>query len=405
MRRIPWKLIFLILALLAPAVVFIACSKNSQAASQTEKQKTQKYQCPMHPNYTSDKPGDCPVCGMNLVPMEDTGQTSVQTPQAAQPQTPRKRRMYRSTMNPNEVSDKPGKDSMGMEMEPFDVEEETAAPQVEGFSTVKISPEKQQLIGITTAAVKRNGVTRVVRTTGRVAYDPDLYYAEQEYLTALDTFNKAKTTGTGDFTESSQSLVEAARYRLHILGLGDEQIEALAQQGKPDKTLLTPEPGKGAWIYASIYEDDVRLVKPGQAALVSLPTVIREKFRGKVVAVDPVLDPQTRSARARIFIENNPAALKPDSYGSVEIQVPLGAQLTVPADAVMDTGTRQVVFIDKGQGVLEPREVKGYRNDGSFILQSGATAGEKVVTNANFLVDSESQLKAATKQAGGGHKH
>jgi multidrug efflux pump subunit AcrA (membrane-fusion protein) len=149
----------------------------------------------------------------------------------------------------------------------------------------------------------------------------------------------------------------------------------------------------------------VRLVKPGQSALVSLPTVTREKFRGKVVAIDPVLDPQTRSARARIFIENNPAALKPDSYGSVEIQVPLGAQLTVPADAVMDTGTRQVVFIDKGQGVLEPREVKGYRNDGSFILQSGATAGEKVVTNANFLVDSESQLKAATKQAGGGHKH
>jgi Cu(I)/Ag(I) efflux system membrane fusion protein len=394
-------LVILVLAAAGAGTVFIACSRNmstGQPGAQQAQKAASKYYCPMHPNYVSDKPGDCPICGMSLVAMEQE-----------QPlQTVVKKRMYRSTMMPNEVSDKPGKDSMGMEMVPFEVEESTQ--NVEGLSTITVSPEKQQLIGIKTAVAEQRDVSRVIRTSGRVAYDPDLYYAEQEFISSVKTLEQAQQSPTPTLQDSARSLVDSSRTRLKLMGLSDEQIDRLAKKGTPDRSLLLSKDEPEAWIYAPVYEDDLRFVKPGQMAHITMPTGSGSgMLHGTVVSVDPVLDPSTRSSKARIQVENKTGNLTSEAYVNVEIDVPLGNRMTVPADAVMNTGERQVVFIDKGQGVLEPREIKtDFRSDSYYAVRSGLSKGERVVTNANFLVDSESQLKSTLKKSAGsmgGHKH
>ncbi len=150
-----------------------SCSKNSEhrhEATVEHSQQKKLYHCPMHPTYTSDKPGECPICGMSLVPIEE------EKPQV------KKRIMYRSTMNPNEVSDKPGKDSMGMEMEAFEVEETPVVSTVEGRSIVKITPEKQQTIGVKTGIVELRKLEKTIRTVGKVDYvEPELAFINTKF--------------------------------------------------------------------------------------------------------------------------------------------------------------------------------------------------------------------------------
>lgn len=397
------KIIFAALFLILPSLFFVSCSKNVNSKNGNTNNAAQKvspkYTCPMHPSYISDKPGDCPICGMTLVPVEQA------MPVPAH-QT-KKKIMYRSTMNPGEVSDTPGKDSMGMEMERFEVEEPPAQAEVEGLSTINVSPQTQQLIGIKTAIAQKRDVSKTIRTSGRVAYDPELYYAQQEYLTSLNTYQQSVKSSQGGIADSAKSLVDSSRFRLKLMGLGDEQIENLSEEGAPDKSLLLTGRDKKAWVYAAIYEADLGFVKIGQFVKVSASQISQEVFSGEIVSLDPVIDPATRSIRARILIENENGILKPEAFLNVEIYIPLGNLLAIPAESIMDTGTRQVVFVDKGQGILEPREVLiGYRTDDYYTVKSGINTGEKVVTNANFLIDSESQLKAALKQAiSGEHSH
>ena len=386
-------LIIALCLLFVPAAVFISCAKTGTDGKTAVEKQTQKYMCPMHPNYVSDKPGDCPICGMTLVPVKQKQST-------ASPQQ-QKKVMYRSTMKPGEVSDKPGKDSMGMEMEKFVVEQgSAAATPVAGLSAVTVTPEQRQLIGLKTEHAVRRDMTRSIATSGRVAYDPDLYYAEQEYLSSTKLFMQSKTSSQDAFPDNARSLRDASRLKLKLMGLSDVQIDALAKNGSPDTSLLLPQESKNIWIYAAIYADDIQYVKPGQTAVITVPSVMSGSIRGKIVAIDPVVDPSTRSARARITAENSGGILKPETYLNVTIQVPLGIQLVIPQDAVMDTGTRTVVFVDKGEGVLEPREVKvTYRTDEYAAIVSGLSEGDRVVTNANFLIDSESQLKASQQQS------
>jgi hypothetical protein len=391
---------------LAPAALMTAWpKKGGPAQTAAAQQAPKKYTCPMHPQYTAEKPGECPICGMNLVPADAPAPAPSSAPAAGQP--PKKKIMYRSTMNPNEVSDKPGKDSMGMEMEPFEVEETPQGPAVEGLAPVRVSPEQRQLIGLATVTVKRRTVAKTIRTSGRVAYDPDLYYAEQEYLGALTAAAQVPGAADAGVASGAASLVESARMKLKLMGLGDEQIRALEQAGTPDSSLLLAKGNRDVWVYAAVYASDLAQVKAGQRAVITAPSVTDATYEGTIAAVDPVLDPQTRSARARIPVANAGGVLRPEVYVTVEISIPLGTGLVVPADAVIDTGTRKVVFVDTGTGVLEPREVQaGTRTDDLYLLKGGVVAGEKVVTNANFLIDSESQLKASMqKAAGGGHVH
>ncbi|MCX5782744.1 MAG: efflux RND transporter periplasmic adaptor subunit [Elusimicrobia bacterium] len=373
------KILIIGLCCLFLPFTFSSCSKHSSVANAKTKVK---YCCSMHQNYAAAKSGKCPVCNMDLVPVE--------TPQK---ETVKKTVMYRSTMNPSEVSDKPGKDSMGMEMEPFEVGEAPVSQKVEGLAPINISPEKQKMIGVQTAEAEVRELKRTIRTVGKVAYDPDLYYAEEEFISSLKTYGQSKAGGNAD--SGAKSLLDASKFKLKLMGLSEGQVNELASKGVPDKTLLITEGSSRAWVYASIYEDDLGFVKPKMKAEITLPSVPDKIFQGQIIAVNPTLDPETRNTTARILVTNSSNILRPEVYVNVNIYVPLGKKLSVPANAVFDTGVRKVVFVDKGQGNLEPREiVVAFAADDYYAVDSGLSAGDMVVTNANFLIDSESQLKS-----------
>jgi|SRR3989339_209293 len=394
-----WFLLLTTFCLLL-SVLFIACSKNKEHEHHNAEQTSEKYYCPMHPNYISDKPGDCPICGMKLVKDE---KKSV-SPESSTKQK-EKKIMYKSTMHPNEVSDRPGKDSMGMEMVPFEVEEKPTTA-VKGLSTITIPLEKQQLIGVKTAIVKKRDVFKTIKTVGNTAHDPELYFAEQEYITSFKTYQKIKDSSQAEAIKNAKDLMESAKFKLNLLGFNNEQIEELEKRGVPDEGLLITEESENLWVYATIYEYDLKYVKINQEAKITSSSVLNESISGKVITIDPVLNPETRSAKVRILVNDKSLSLKHETFVNVEIKIPLGMVLTLPDTAVMDTGIRQIIFIDKGNGIFEPREIKvSEKINDYYIIKSGVSEGERVVSSANFLIDSESQLKSILQDMSGEQKH
>jgi len=338
---------------------------------------SQLWTCPMHPYYISDKPGDCPICGMKLVKVEPESQKS-------------------KVKSQNEGA---GMENMpGMEMK-----KNAGAPD---RVVVKIDPEKQQLIDVRTGVVAKRNLGNSVQAVGVVAYDPELYYTQQQLISAALSLRKAKAGADNSGIVSAQDALNSAETRLKVMGLGEQQIKDLANKAEPDKSLLISGRGDTVWIYAQVYQDDLKYVKMGADADITLPSSGNEVFDGKVVAIDSALNPETRSVRVRILVKNTGDAFKPEMYVNVGIKSAIGNFLSVPEDAIMDTGSKQVAFVDKGDGYFEPRYVVlGPKIGGYYVVTLGLAEGEKVAINANFLIDSESQLKAALGQMGGGHKH
>ena len=383
-------ILILVIAALGAAVL-PCCSKKTQPSGGLQNRKTAaKYYCPMHPNCTSDRPGTCSICGMTLVPIEERSSP-------AEPET-HKKIMYRSTMNPKEISSMPGKDSMGMEMEPFDAEEAAGTAGLPGMATVRISSEKLQTIGVKTERVKKRDLVKKIITVGKVAYDPDLYYAQQEYISSYRFYGSIKDSPQKDAVRNAAEMLDSSKFKLKLMGMSGEQIDALGTAGSPDRSLLSAEGSSNVWVYATIYEQDYKLVKPGQHAKITAASLSRDSYEGKIIALDPVLDPGTRSARARITVPNENGVLKPEFFVNVEVDVPLGVFTAVPVGAVIDTGERKIVFVDRGNGLLEPRAViTGFATDEYYSVISGVSEGDVVVTSANFLLDSESSIRAAVE--------
>ncbi len=259
-------------------------------------------------------------------------------------------------------------------------------------------------------------------------YSPDLVTSQEEYLLALRTRDQLSYSSLPEARNGSQGLVEAARRRLLLWDLTSQQIKALEERGAPQTylTLFAPasgivmekmavkgmrvEPGmklyriadlSTVWLYADIYEYEVPLVREGQTVTIALSSYPGETFSGKITYIYPYLDTQTRTNKVRLEFANRQGKLKPGMYANSEIEVNLGPALTVPESAVLRTGLRQLVFVDQGQGVFAPREVKlGVKADSRFAVLDGLAAGERVVTSGNFLLDSESKLQSATSMMG-----
>ncbi|HEV8374895.1 MAG TPA: efflux RND transporter periplasmic adaptor subunit [Candidatus Polarisedimenticolia bacterium] len=433
----------------------IGCSrkgeKTGSGAPEAPKRAETLYQCPMHPAMQSDKPGDCPICGMRMVPIEK-GEVKSRP----------KKIIYRSTMNPNEVSDKPGKDSMGMEMERVELDETPReSPTVAGRAAINIPFRKQQLIGVRTTAVKRAPFVRTIKTVGRVAsdetrlhhvhskiegwveklsvnatgervrkgqpllslYSPELLAAQEEYLLARKS---RKDLGDGAPQEAAKrvdDLVESSRRRLLLVDFTSDQIEQLEKSGQSSRTVTLFAPVSGyvlqrnvtqgeridssatlldiadlsrVWVLASVFEYEVPFVEVGQSALMTLDYLPGKSFQGKVTLLYPVLDSASRTVQVRLEFANPGLELKPDMYAQVELRSDLGERLVVPESAVLSSGTRNIVFVAQGEGYFEPREVRlGLRLPDAVEVMEGLKEGESVVTSGNFLIDSESKLKAA----------
>ncbi len=420
------------------------------------------YQCPMHPTIVQNHPGDCPICGMKLVKMEPGGAL-------AKASGERKVLYYRSPMDPKQTSPAPRKDEMGMDYVPvYEDEVSGGASSVEGLATVNIDPSRQQLIGLKTAEVARGNVGGAWRTVGRVAmdetrvrhvnikvpafverinvdfvgrsvrkgeplfsiYSPELLSAQEEYLLALRT--RKSLSGAGGLSDDGDTLVAAARRKLRLWDIPESEIERLEKAGQPTKTLTIYSPIAGVvtkkdvvegmkldagampyeivdlsevWVLADVYESELRHVKIGMPATLTLNAYPNRVFKGRVSFVDPLLDPRTRTIKVRLAFPNPSGELKPEMFGEVVLQGPVREGLRLPADAVIDSGTSKVVFVSLGEGKFQPREVGLGESDGRTIeVVSGVAEGEQVVIHANFLIDSESRLRAslaamANKQA------
>ena len=426
--------------------------------------KAGKYHCPMHPTYISDKAGDCPICGMKLVPIKEAQPPAGTNAPAA------KAVKYTCPMHPNIVSNAPGVcPECNMKLVPM--KEEAAAPApgvVPGRTAVMLSAEKEQLIGLRTEKAETRALTNFIHATAVVQHDetrfakvslrfngwiqslkvnyvgqfveqgdpmmtvysPELFVTENEYLMAFRNLAKAKKDSVAALTESAQRLLDSTRRRLELWQIGDEEIRALEQRGTPSDQLLVRAPTSGhviaktavegkafmagetlfevadlhrVWVRVAVFESDFPRIKVGETARVTFPSLGHRTFESTITFIYPHFDPQTRRGEVRIELDNPGHILRPDMWGSVEIVVPVGQVLTVPASAVLDTGERYVAFVKRADAHLEPRELKiGAQTDGYWEVQSGLKEGESVVTRALFLVDSESQLKAAISAMSGG---
>lgn len=445
----PWVLVLALVAGLAAGVTatgLVLRRPTPSAGAAAEGAHTHAtYVCPMHPSITSDKPGECPICGMQLVSV-------------GQPSAERKILFYRSPMDPKQTSHTPRKDEMGMDYVPvYSDEIDANQPSVTGLATVGIDPQRQQLIGLRTAPVQEGPVGGSWRTVGRVAvdetrvhhvalkfagfieqvfvdyvgkpvrageplftiYSPDVVSAEEEYLLALRT---RASLGPGS-AQAGEDLVAAARERLKLWDIPESEIRRLERTGKAQRTVTLYAPMSGVvtkkdvvmghrvaegdmpyevtdlgqvWVLADAYESDLGRVKLGTPATLTLQAFPGREFPGKVIFIDPILDAKTRTAKVRLAFPNPTGELKPEMFGEVTLRTPAHRGLSIPTDAIIDSGTRKVVFVALGAGKFRPREVRIGSSDGerSEVLE-GLSAGEQVVTRANFLVDSESRLRAS----------
>ncbi|MCC6503717.1 MAG: efflux RND transporter periplasmic adaptor subunit [Deltaproteobacteria bacterium] len=419
----------------------------------------------MNPEVTSPTPMKDPM-GMDYVPVyEDEGK----------PQGERKVLFYRNPMNPEVTSPVPMKDSMGMDYIPVYEDE---AEQVPG--TVRISPEKIQMIGVKSEEVVLRRLDRVIRTVGRVdpvenkvfvittkvpgwieklhvgrtdqmvsrgdklveLYSPDLITAQEEYLLALKGLNDVKASPYPEVKKGAEALLEAARQRLRYWDISEDQIDLLRNTGKVRRTMTIAAPATGSvtekmvvegqkiepgeplfkiidhsmvWVYGEVYEYEMPYIKVGQTAKLSPAYSPGEVYTGKIehiyshlgsIRYVPEAGTEVRTAKVRVALPNRGHKLKPGMYLNVELAVNLAkSAVAVPDSAVLDSGLKQLVIVDRRDGTFEPREVVlGGKADGYYQITKGIKKGEWVVTSANFLLDSESNLKAAVGTMAG-HQH
>ena len=365
-------------------------TRQGMAASKTAKEL---YYCPMHPNFTSDKPGNCAICGMTLVKKETTAVS--QTEQKPAQAHSRKILFYRNPMNPQVTSPVPMKDQMGMDYIPV-YEEETAHVH----TGVYINPAKQQLIGVKKEKVQKRKLSGQILTVGRVAYDPMLFTTQQEYLQALKSSQAVSKDSLSYIEEQSAALIKTMRQKLFAMGMSEAEIDELEKRGKPQQNLYLPgSEDKNVWVYITIYEYEVGLVKTGTPVEVGAIAYPGEIFEGQVISVTPILESATRTLKARALVDNPENKLKLEMFVNVVIKYDLGERLAVPEDAVMHTGTRDIVFVADPNGYFESRVVTlGAKAQGYYGVLRGLAADESVVTSGNFLIDSESKLNAVLSQ-------
>jgi Cu(I)/Ag(I) efflux system membrane fusion protein len=254
-------------------------------------------------------------------------------------------------------------------------------------------------------------------------YSPELVSTQEEYLIALRAKKSLTKSPFPEVAGSGETLAESAKRRLKLWDITDEEIRNLEESGKAKKTLTLYAPFTGfvleksaykgvnvmpgmalykladlsvVWLYADIYEYELPFIRLGEQAKIQLSYLPGETFTGKAIYIYPSLNPETRTAKVRFEFPNPHERLKPEMYANVEIKIRLGQKLAVPEGAIIDTGLRQLAVVDKGSGYFEPREVKvGSKVEGYYEVIKGLRAGERVVTSANFLIDSESKLKEA----------
>ncbi len=467
----------------------------------------QKYHCPMHPTYIDDKPGDCPICGMRLVPIEEktaptatpgahaahstakyycemdpevgSDDSEARCPKCGMKLVPnpdyqpggaavaaasgeRKLLFYRNPMNPEVTSPVPAKDEMGMDYVPvYSDEIAKAGGGVPGLAPVEATAEGLELAGVRTMEATIGRISHTIRTVGTITadetrvrhihtkisgwveklnlnytgqyvkegepilslYSQELYSGQLEFLSALENAAKLERSNLPQVKQGAEDLVAAARSRLELFDVPAGFIDQVQRDKKPmhNVTLAAPvsgyvtvkdvveghevEPGNElftitdlsrVWVEADVYEYEAPYVQVGQTATIASPYASGASREARVSYIYPFLNTESRTLKVRFELDNGDLSWRPGMYVDVNLSTQTQEGVIIADTAIMDTGARQIVFVSTGPTRFEPRLVRvGTRDEGRALVLSGVAAGERVVVRANFLLDSESRLRAA----------
>jgi Cu(I)/Ag(I) efflux system membrane fusion protein len=402
-------------ALILLAIAAAGCAKPDRV-SPLAKGAVEYWTCTMHPSVHAKAPGKCPICGMDLVPVYKNNGAGSSERASAAPEGPA-----------TALFSVPVERQQQIGVTYAQAAERPLRFELRAVGTLEPDPAKTfSYVARTDGYVESLGVTSPGQavTPGQVLltlYSPEIRATEQELVNLLRDGGR------------NAALITSARERLRLWNVASEDIEALARGGpasdrlalrspfagvvdrvaakvgmgiKTGDELVTVVDLSGLWLWVEFYENEAGLLSNGQAVNVTLPSLPREAFRGALAVIDPKVDPVKRTVRVRVDLPNPSRRLLPGMYANVVIQADAGRGLTVPASAVLPTGSRMLAFVDKGQGKLEPRfievgrqftDLESPRRDRYDEVVSGLQAGERVVASANFLIDAESQVQGALK--------
>jgi RND family efflux transporter MFP subunit len=424
-------LLVVIAAAFAGGYIYKAVKGSTAETAQKGGRNVLYWVDPMHPAYKSDKPGIAPDCGMKLEPVyADGGAAAVSTGANLKPASANDI----STMEVGTVQITPEKQQLiGVKYE--QVELGGGSRTIRAVGKVAIDETR---IGHVHTKVE-GWIDKVfVDFTGKLVkkgqpmltiYSPDMLASQRELLLAAKAKTIMRDSALPSGFDQSESLLQATRRRLELWDLSEAQIDQVLRTGEPIKNITVYSPMTGyitdrkafpqvkvmpdtdlytivdlsrVWIMADVFEYEAPNIHVGETARVSLQALPGKSFTARIDYVQPEVDPMTRTLKVRLNMDNPGVMLKPDMYADIEFRVNIPSKLTVPADAVLNAGERKTVFVDRGNGYFEPRQVKTGEREGDRIqILSGLSQGERIVTSGNFLIDSESQMKAAASGMGG----
>lgn len=378
------------------------------------------YTCPMHPFIIQDKPGSCPICGMELIKKLSDAQNAVQTPEQQQ-QAAKLGHIALSTTQrvmANVATQPATVQSISKEINAVGVVQYDQSRQAKVTAWIAGRIDRLHVDTVGAYVSKNRPVAEV--------YSPELLASQQEYLLAVKSREQLKNSPIPSIAQNGEGLVASARQRLMLYGVKESQIADLEKAGKPNIRLPIYTPLSGVvteklvqqgqyvnvgdplfniadlsqvWIEVEVYESEFQNIKIGQPVEITSQSFPGKHFSGRVAFIYPFLDPKTRTVKARVEMPNPGLKLKPDMFVQAAIKLGLGSAIVVPVTAVMDSGKRQMVWIETQPGVFEPRQVQvGQRSDDQIQILSGIKAGDKVAVSGAYLIDSESQLRGGAPQ-------
>ena len=367
-----------------------------------------QYTCPMHPFIITDRPGTCPICAMELVRKIEGALSYDKELQA----------VTHVALSPSQqvIANLA---TVAVAVQPFT--KEIAATGIVTYNQERQGKVTSWLAGRLDRLMVRSVGAEVVKNRPVAEiYSYELLNAEEEYLLAHKALRLFQSAIVPTYSQVSQTTLFEARQRLRQLGFRDEHFDQLDKAGKPIVRIPIYSPISGVvteklvqegqyvnvgdplfsvadlselWVELELFEGDFPFVGKGQEVAIAAKSYPGELFHGRVTFIYPFLDPKTRTVRVRVTLPNPGLKLKPDMFVAATIKVPLAASLVVPAQAVVDMGKRQVVWVEAKPGVFIPREVKtGAGSSTGVQILSGLKAGEKVAVTGSYLIDSEAQL-------------
>ena len=398
-------------------------SGHDHAAQGKTDQGKQLYTCSMHPFIIKDRPGTCPICGMELIKKIESA------PADGAAQTPEQKRQ----------ADMLGHVSMSTTQRVMAnvatvvVGQGTLNKEINAVGIVQYDQSRQAKVTAWIAgridSLNVNTVGAIVAKDKPVAeiYSPDLVATQQEYLLAVKSREQLKNSPIPSISQNGDGLVASSKQRLMLFGVKESQIAELEKSGKPNIRLPIYTPISGividkmvqqgqyvnvgdvlfnvadlskVWVEIDVFENEVPYVRVGQQVEIRSAVEHGAAFNGRISFVYPFHDPKTHTVKARVEMPNHGHQLKPDMFVNAIIRIPLVKGIIVPVTAVIDTGKRQVVWVETSPGMFEPRDVQvGERIDDKVQILSGIKPGDKVAVSGGYLIDSESQLQ------GGGVDH